>query len=83
MWIKPKHLLPIGYKGKIKSYDNTHKVPKGAGFVILTYEVGAYHYKVKFTGRFKGKKEINARGPFIKHDEIDFGQNGELFYAKT
>lgn len=80
MKIKPKFLLPVGYKGKMK-WPNTQQVPKGTKFVIkaILDDWTLYTYKVEFLA--KKYNSMNIRGPYIMHDEIDFGNNGELFYG--
>lgn len=82
MKIKPKFTLPEGYVGKM-NFPNTQQVPKGTKFKIIEILDDWYHYH--YTVEFIGKKysSINGRKPCIKHDDIDFGENGELFYAKA
>lgn len=83
--IRPaKFKLPIGFEGKLKS-TNTHNMPKGTKFIIKEYTTGYFHYVVEFKVKTPSKmiQDLNATGPYITHDEIEFGKNGELFYAKS
>lgn len=78
--IRPTFLLPIGFIGKMR-YPNTHDVPEGTKVEIVAHDVwGYYHYEVKFKSKAKSIEIINESGPFILHHEIDFGENGDLFY---